>query len=449
MRESPNTRQVVSLFSGAGGLDIGLEMAGLNVSVALDNDPQCIKTLKLNQAKAIPNPRDPTRQLLASTRIVEAAIEDVSAADLLGQLSSDSQRPLVVVGGPPCQPFSSAGRMQSLRDPRGRLFEEFVRLAGEINPRFILFENVRGLVTARGPRGAPGEALNLVRQAFEGIGYGTSFQLVNAADFGVPQTRVRCIMLASRSDPLPVFPEPSHEKAPTPRLEGTNRRPWVSLGEFLSTQREPHNDEITRPSAKLAPQLRALAEGTGLKSPRARETTRPGGHWGYKQGTFVAALNRPARTVTAASTADWVRGRDGSLRRLTWRECAGLQGFPEDWDFVGSVAAKYRQIGNAVPALLAEAMGSFLARAACQPERGSAASMPFPDTFVKAISYTDREQSRNGESRRLVREANARGSSRQSEFFGLGGDNPATGRHHQRNGRQPRLTAVARKSANG
>ncbi len=394
---------LISLFTGAGGLDIGLETAGFHTVVAVDNDAACVATLRASKEARVPIPQADGRPYLEGTKIVHVGVEALASNDLRPDGVGQEWVPDLLAGGPPCQPFSSSGKQRGVEDPRGRLFEHFVRLAAELRPKLILFENVRGLVTARGPNGEPGEVLLLVRRAFEEIGYATTFALLNAADYGVPQRRVRCFMMASRCTPLPLFPAPTHAERPTQTLFGP-RLPWVTLGEFLAAQPAADEADIVRPSRTLAAQLANLPAGSGLKSPGVRETTRPGGHWGYKQGTFIADLNKPARTVTAASTQDWVRLQDGSLRRLTWRECAALQGFPPQWRFVGSAVSRFRQIGNAVPVAFGQVLGNSLLaaldaapEAACQPS-----SVPLPRNFVMAINYTRREEQRNGASRRMV-----------------------------------------------
>lgn len=389
----------VSLFSGAGGLDIGLEQAGWQIASVNDFDADCVATLATNQQRGVlvhESGPDPERHL-EGTKIVHAPIEDLNAADLVPTgLQVDA-----LVGGPPCQPFSSAGSQRSMSDPRGRLFEHFVRLAEALSPRLILFENVRGLVTARGPSGQPGEVLNLVRAEFENLGYGTSFALVNAADLGVPQRRVRLIMLAARVGQVPAFPLPTHASE---RQLGMSRdsglKPWVALGEFLRAHGRPRKSEIVRPSSPLASELKGVPQGSGLKSMGRAEPTRPGGHWGYRQGTFVADLALPARTVTASSTQDWIRGRNGSLRRITLSEAAGLQGFPSDWMFEGSRSSQFRQIGNAVAVDVAAAIGRSMLEVLVEtntelpPE-----SCEFPDSMHAAIAYTKRDDERNGQVR--------------------------------------------------
>lgn len=399
-RRSPPT--LVSLFTGAGGLDVGLESAGFKCVAALDSEADCVATLEASQKARIPCPSG--SHYLEGARIHGKPVEQVKAGELRPPGAGSDWRPDLLAGGPPCQPFSKAGKQESVNDPRGRLFEHFVRLARDLQPRLILFENVRGLVTVRGPKGEPGEALNLVKDAFESIGYGTTFALLNSADFGAPQRRVRLFMMASKTSPLPLFPSPTHAETVNADLFGPVS-PWVTLGDYLNTCGPASEEDIVRPSPELAELLKGVPPGSGLKSPGARETTRPGGHWGYKQGTFIADPRKPARTVTAAATQDWIRVKDGSLRRLTWRECAGIQGFPEAWCFVGKRDSKLRQIGNAVPTIFGKVLGESLLKVLGNSggHSGAVKSEPLPPNFLAAIEYTRREHKRNGDSRRIVR----------------------------------------------
>jgi len=424
-RRDPLT--VVSLFTGAGGLDLGLEMAGFHTVAAVDFDADCVTTLRENQANRVPIPGNGDRHFLAGAKLLHTRVEDLLASDLRPDACFKNWVPDLLAGGPPCQPFSSAGKQRGLDDPRGRLFDEFVRLADRLQPRLILFENVRGLVTADGPTGDPGEALALVRDSFERIGYATTFALLNAADYGAPQRRVRLFMMGSRSSPLPSFPEPTHRdsqgNALVPPLQ-----PWRTLRDFLEAQPHPDADEIVRPTPTLADLLEQVAPGSGLKSAGARETTRPGGHWGYKQGTFIADLTKPARTVTAAATQDWVRWREG-LRRLTLSECAGLQGFPDKWTFCGSKGSRFRQVGNAVPTVFGEVLGVELARALRADSVGRRpSSRPWPQSFVAAVEYTKRDRAKNGRSRVAAKIGVATGNSPVLQFKGLGSaGKPPTG----------------------
>ena len=385
---------LISLFSGAGGLDVGLEQAGFETVTATDFDDNCIRTLLANQQKRVPIDGHPGRFHLDGATVVQADIADLSGSDLAPKDEGNDWTPDLLVGGPPCQPFSSSGRQRSILEGRGRLFEHFVRLARELKPRAILFENVRGLVTARGCTGHPGEVLAEVKETFEAAGYATRFRLLNSADFGAPQRRVRLFMLATRNAPLPRFPEPTHNRIPTETLFG-DTKPWVRLREFLANLPEPKPEDVVRPSDRLEPLLRDLPCGSGLKSNGRSEPTRPGGHWGYKQGTFVADQELPARTVTAASTQDWIRLSDGSLRRLTVRECAALQGFPPEWEFVGTKSIRFRQVGNAVPSVFGRILGLALAEALKAHRNRRPASASLPDDFRAAVAYTKRDHERN------------------------------------------------------
>jgi DNA (cytosine-5)-methyltransferase 1 len=399
---SVNTFTVVSLFIGAGGLDLGLEQAGFRTVSAVDNDPNCVRTLLDNQAARIRHGDGPA--YLEVARILQAGIETLKPADLRPPAADRNWVPDLMAGGPPCQPFSSSGKMLSVSDPRGRLFQDFVRIAQGLKPKLILFENVRGMVTARGPKGEPGEVLDTVRRAFEDIGYATTFALLNAADYGCPQRRVRCFMMATRCTRLPEFPEATHSESPEAGgLFGASAK-WVALGDYLASLPPPSDDEIVRPTERLAAQLAHVAAGSGLKSAGAREATRPGGHWGYRQGTFIADLTQPARTITASASQDWVRLPAGSLRRLTLRECAGLQGFPSEWQFAGPLASKFRQVGNAVPTIFGWIIGRALVEALKGGQQPRPRSARFPRDFEDAIAYTRREQAKNGESRRRARE---------------------------------------------
>jgi DNA (cytosine-5)-methyltransferase 1 len=387
-------RTLVSLFTGAGGLDIGLERAGFTTVIANDVDRHAAATLRHNQSLAHPVADSEGHRHLGGTTILEGDVREISSADLKPGNATPGWRPDALIGGPPCQSFSSAGSQRSLNDPRGQLFRDFVRLAQELNPRIILFENVRGLVTARGPHGIPGEAVNLIRSSFEEIGYATSFHVLNSADYGAPQRRVRMFMFGAAPDTaLPAFPSPTHSK------DGVGAKPWVTLREFLSGRSEVDESEIVRPSEKLREQLEMLPDGTGLRSPGRAEPTRPNGHWGYKQGTFIANQDLPARTVTGAATQDWIRRPGVGLRRITLDEAAAIQGFPNGWEFSGPRSARFQQVGNAVPAIFGEVLGTAMMEALGKTIGKPPTSAQFPQHMSGAISYTVRDDARNGVAR--------------------------------------------------
>jgi DNA (cytosine-5)-methyltransferase 1 len=389
---------VIDLFCGAGGLIAGLESAGWRTVTAVDRDRDCIASLERNKAnKILIGTSD--RAYLDATRTICAPVEDISGKELRPSGAPPGWRVDLLAGGPPCQPFSSAGQMRGVRDPRGRLFLEFVRIAEELNPRFILFENVAGLITAKSPNGKPGGVLRSVQRAFESIGYACKFELINSADLGSAQRRNRLLMIGSRSERLPDFPTATHSRYGD--LDGMKR--WLSLGQFLSEQPAPDEGEIVRPSQFRRGDLERLVPGTGIRAAGIVEANRPSGHWGYRQDCFLADLSLPSRTIRAASTPDWVRLSDGELRRLTWRECAALQGFHRDWFFEGGMASRFRQIGNAVQGEVAQALGKILYDAVLARRRARPQSSEWPASFQRRVRYTAAEDSVNGQ-HRLVRQ---------------------------------------------
>lgn len=377
------------MFSGAGGLDLGFEQAGWTRRLASDLDADAVATLRANS----------NAQGRACVR--QDDIRDLKAQDVLALAGDMTLGNLdAIIGGPPCQSWSSAGSQMGLADERGQLFRHFIKLANTLDPRFIVMENVRGLLTARGLDGEPGSALALFREDLRQEGWQTTVSLLNAADYGVAQRRVRLFIIAHRAGDCPEFPTPTHSKQPFGDL-----KKWQSLKQRLSGLRDVSEEEIIRPTPKLAADLAKIKPGSGVKSPGKAEATRPGGHWGYKQGAFIADPSLPARTVTANPAQDWIIDPVHGLRRLCPRECAAIQSFPATWKWEGRRASVYRQIGNAVPPKLANSVASSLASHIANEtapfERTAVSELsPLDTRLMAAIAYTKRDEARNGESRR-------------------------------------------------
>ena len=263
------TTQYVSLFSGAGGLDIGLERAGIEAVSLCEIEPVFCRTLSANQGWA----HSDGRKYLSNATILNADIRDVRAEDL-----SNGKRIDLVVGGPPCQAFSSSGKQLSVLDPRGALVSEFCRIVGELKPRVFLFENVRGLVTARDKNGEPGGVITELMHVLEELGYSCRAALLNSADYGASQRRVRCFIIGSSRGKAPQFPEATCQKD-----GGLFSVQWRSLREFLLQHADEDSSQFTFPTRQLAEKLAEIECGSGLKSQGKAEATRPRGHWGDRK----------------------------------------------------------------------------------------------------------------------------------------------------------------------
>ncbi|MCZ6804203.1 MAG: DNA cytosine methyltransferase [Proteobacteria bacterium] len=374
----------ISLFSGAGGLDLGLERSGFRTISMSEIEPAFCETLRENQRFV----HCDGQKYFESTKILNADIRELSSKDLM-----NSEVPDLVVGGPPCQAFSSSGKQLSVLDSRGELVNEFYRLIDEIEPKMLLFENVRGIVTARDKSGEPGGVIAGLLNNFRDIGYSCRAVLLNSADYGTYQRRVRCFIIGSRQGTAPHFPEVTNSKSP-----GLLQVPWKTLKEFLVKHADKNANNFTFPTEKLAAEFRDVPNGSGLKSKGKAEKTRPGGHWGYRQGAFIADLKLPARTVVGSSSQDWIRW-DGLLRRLTLNEVKLLQGFPVDWEVIGTKAQIYKQIGNAVPSIFGEMLGNTMKQFLSSYPDTPPQFLDIPCDFKAYIDYTKRDHARNHESR--------------------------------------------------
>lgn len=376
----------VSLFSGAGGLDIGFERAGFHTVSLTEFEPAFAGTLEANKGRLTTD----GRRYLADATIFNADIRTLSGKEIACGARIDC-----VIGGPPCQAFSSAGKQLSVLDERGRLVDQYCRIIEELKPQALLFENVRGIVTARDEQGCPGGVLKSVFDRLQDLGYSCRAELLNAADFGAPQRRVRCFIIGVRNGVAPQFPAPTHGG------DGLfSGQPHFTLGDFLAKHAETDESKFVFPTETLGRELAKLPNGSGLKSAGVAEPTRPGGHWGYRQGTFIADLTKPARTVTGSSSQDWVRW-NGVLRRLTFSEVVQLQGFPSDWNFRGNAAQVFKQVGNAVPPIFGELLGTVLREHLQRGSKARPQRNELPASFAKYVEYTVSDERKNGPARRV------------------------------------------------
>jgi DNA (cytosine-5)-methyltransferase 1 len=311
--------KIVSLFSGAGGLDLGLRKAGHEIVWANDIFLDAAATYRANIG------------------------DHIDTRDIRTIRSSEIPNCDVVVGGFPCQGFSVANWARKSDDPRNELFNEMVRVVRDKQPRYFVAENVRGLLSM-----GKGKVLEEIEAAFSAAskhGYRVQHQLVNAADYGVPQLRMRVIIVGVRGDQpdLPTFPPaPTHAEPGSSRKLGL--KPWLSVGKALEHFPEP-------------------GEGDSIPNHQnSKYKLRFNGHIGHR---FIDPL-KPAPTVTARGDERGgvvVLHHPGNLRRMSARELAAVQSFPDDFVFSGTKTSAYRQIANAVPPLLGKAIGAMLAEA--------------------------------------------------------------------------------------
>jgi DNA (cytosine-5)-methyltransferase 1 len=314
--------KIVSLFSGAGGLDLGLIQAGHEVVWANDFDADAVATYRENIGPEI-----------VFGDICAIPSESIPACD-------------VVVGGFPCQGFSQANMLRFEEDERNTLYLQFLRVVRDKQPLYFLAENVRGILSLAG-----GRAIEKIVSDFRAVGYRVSKQLFNVADYGVPQLRKRVIIAGTRAD-LPAsldftFPEPTH--APPEKAAGLKRQPWITISEALAHFPDPGTQH------DFANHVFSLYKVTNRNFTGHRRTD----------------PSKPSPTILARGN-----GKGGvcaiqhpeNLRRMSIREQAAIQTFPDNFRFTGRLNSAYRQVGNAVPVLFGRRLGERLALSAARRE---------------------------------------------------------------------------------
>lgn len=370
---------IIDLFCGAGGLSLGFVRAGFHPLAAFDNWEPAVETYRANLGDHI--------QRVAISRNLDVAC------------------PTVIVGGPPCQGFSSAG-MRRATDARNSLVGEFSRLIARVRPAAFVFENVEGFLT-----GSRGDfVLELLEPVIE-AGYRIHLRKINAAHFGVPQHRKRVIAIGGLGWE-PSFPEPTHAAfgAPGAHLANGKRScttptlaaaigvlpPAFNDGDESFTDHviQPLSDEDLR-RARLLEQgqtMRDLPEELWHESyrkrafRRVRDGTPTERRGGAPAGVRRLRADEPSKAITGGVLREFLHPTEHRL--LTLRECATLQTFPTHFQFKGSVSEKAQLIGNAVPPLLAQQIAESLRQdlAAMRPSRGPGALLSFAPTLSTGMS---------------------------------------------------------------
>jgi DNA (cytosine-5)-methyltransferase 1 len=337
-----------SLFAGAGGLDLGVEAAGFNVTYAVERDPVAVETLNRNRESRFPGlaevePLDITT--LKPTRVMKE----------LGVASGDIG---LLVGGPPCVAFSKSGfhleyKREGL-DPRAGLLGDYLRFLAALRPEAYLIENVYGLAYRN-------QSALFFRALVDGIkklGYSLTFGVLNAADYGVPQNRQRLFIVGSRDGTPLELPPPTHwghHERRRPPANAATLLPHVTAGDALAglrTRREPTED-VNGKYGHLLPGI--PPGGNYLHYTSHAGHPEPLFNWRSRYWTFLLKLDprRPASTIQA-QPGPYVGPFHWRNRRLRARELLRLQGFPDGYAFAGTRKQLQTQVGNSVPPALAE-----------------------------------------------------------------------------------------------
>lgn len=340
---------VISLYSGAGGLDYGFEAAGFRTAVALEIDHDSCETLRRNR----------------KWPVIERSVFDVPSDELLDTGNLRKREADVLIAGPPCQPFSKSGYWAKgdagrLTDPRSDTLGAFMRVLEDALPRTFVLENVEGLAYSK-----KNEGLQLLLKQVQdinrrtGSNYQPTFRVLKAADYGVPQMRGRFFMVASREGDVFRFPSPTHSANGSEANRTAigslppHRTAWDALADV-----ELDADEDLAVRGKWADLLPSIPEGENYLWHTERGGGLPLFGWRRRYWSFLLKLakNRPSWTVQAqpgpaTGPFHW------DNRRLSMRELCRLQTFPDDVVICGGRTSVQKQVGNAVPSLLAEVLG--------------------------------------------------------------------------------------------
>ena len=349
--------KVISLFTGAGGLDLGLEAAGFETAVALELDADAVRTLRANR----------------DWPVIDRDIHSVTSADILEAGGIKEGEADLLAGGPPCQPFSKSGYWASgdakrLEDPRSSTLEAYLRVLRDTKPRAFLLENVSGLAYK-----GKDEGLELIRRSLDrinkavGVTYSVSYALLDAAKYGIPQERERFFIIGQREGKTFEFPRTTHAM---PGADGEVREvirdhalepyhtAWDAIGDL-----EDDDDATLRMTGKWAALLPSIPEGENYLFHTERGEGLPLFGWRRRYWSFLLKLAKtlPSWTITA-QPGSAIGPFHWKSRRLSERELLRLQTFPEGYRVIGGRSSYQKQIGNAVPSALAEILGREILR---------------------------------------------------------------------------------------
>ena len=344
-------RKLISLYTGAGGLDLGFEAAGFETAVAVEIDPEAVATLRHNRRWPV---LDHDIYEVPSKELLEVAGLAVGEADAL-------------IGGPPCQPFSKSGYWASgdslrLDDPRADTVSAYLRVLRDTLPKTFLLENVPGLAFQ-----GKSEGLELIKKTIRKINRdcGTSYSLavarLNAADYGVPQLRERVFLVGARDGLEFAFPAPTHVQPGGGRLP-LGEKPYTTAWDAIGDLEEDNHPEL-RVRGKWADLLGSVPEGENYLWHTERGGGLPLFGWRRRYWSFLLKLAKslPSWTIQA-QPGPAIGPFHWKSRRLSASELCRLQTLPSDYEVKGNLASVQRQLGNAVPSALADVLGRAMRR---------------------------------------------------------------------------------------
>ena len=318
---------IISLFSGCGGLDLGFERAGFKIPVANEFDKTIWETFKANH----PN-----------TNLIEGDIRQITKEDISQYISGEVDG---IIGGPPCQSWSEAGSLKGIEDARGQLFFDYIRILEEFKPKFFLAENVSGMLANR-----HSEAVKNILHLFEEAGYNVSLTLVNAKDFGVAEERKRVFYIGFRNDLDVQFEFPEGSTKDDDKKITLRDIIWDLQDTAVPSGDKNHHN----------PNAINNEYFTGAYSPIFMSRNRVKS-WDEQAYTVQASGRQcqlhpqaPKMVKVGKNDCRFVEGKEDLYRRMTIREVARVQGFPDDFKFIyEDTNNAYKMIGNAVPVNLA------------------------------------------------------------------------------------------------
>jgi len=339
----------ISLFSGCGGLDMGCHLAKIPVIAAIDNDKDCLETLRLNA-------------IFKHTKIYQADLSTFSSSAIRTLLKQSKPSKFIIIGGPPCQPFSKASywvghkRRKGVNDPRN-LIGVFFKFIKKLKPDGFLFENVESIMHPKHKEIVPS-----IISHVESLGYHHVLIRANALDYGVPQRRKRIFIIGSKREFSTTEPIKTH--CPPEKCQETGLLPYESVKKFIGKYDMPRYFEKEENTANgtYGQELRQVPPGENYFALTEKSNyAKPKFKAGRRFWSFLLKLHpdQPSWTI-AAQPGPWVGPFHWTSRRLRVPEIAAIQTFPENYKFFGNRRSIQKQIGNAVPVLMAKTMIEFL-----------------------------------------------------------------------------------------